>query len=314
MSKPQFIAKLINCIVTGESSKCVQISLEILCSGFPSITSSIMNPNDHFLDQLYNDLLSDSTPTLNCCHIKDVLLSLFFANETFMLNYVKEKHSFVDDVLSNIDKSPVIDLLFFSVKCAEKKEVENQMLRMLCELELIDRVITLFSCTEDQVVMSCCVQILGGLLAVTRSYSALKQANSDHCNVATTEMLETLESRDIIEKLLHSCLRLEHDGQGPILNGYRLISTLFYLRCLIEPSTNIEVGPEIPALPSYQETSLNIPLYQKSVQITEKIASLFFPYVSGLVEFVYQPLPTVSRRILFLERKKRPTVVNKYNL
>ncbi|XP_077329702.1 serine/threonine-protein phosphatase 6 regulatory subunit 2 isoform X2 [Lithobates pipiens] len=200
------------------------IACELLTCDVPQINDKL-GEDEHLLDILYDFLRQE--PPLN------PLLASFFSKSIGnliarkteqVIGFLRKKEQFLTLVLDHIGTSAMMDLLLRLISCVEPAPLRQEVLNWLNEERLIQRLIDLIHCSQDEDRQSNASQTLCDLIRLSRD-----QCNQMQEILEIDPLLVTLESQQCVEQLLHNMF----DGEltdSCVVSGTQILLTLLETR------------------------------------------------------------------------------------
>ncbi|XP_075064596.1 serine/threonine-protein phosphatase 6 regulatory subunit 2 isoform X1 [Mixophyes fleayi] len=216
------------------------IACELLTCDVPQINDKL-GEDEHLLNILYDFLRQE--PPLN------PLLASFFSKTIGYLiarkteqviEFLRKKEKFLMLVLKHIGTSAMMDLLLRLISCVEPATLRQDVLNWLNEERLIQRLIDLIHCSQDEDRQSNASQTLCDLIRLSRDQCSQMQEILE-----IDPLLVTLESQQCVEQLLHNMFDGEQT-ESCIVSGTQILLTLLETR---RPS----VDPLLDSLPQGYE-------------------------------------------------------------
>ncbi|XP_072258067.1 serine/threonine-protein phosphatase 6 regulatory subunit 2 isoform X2 [Pyxicephalus adspersus] len=200
------------------------IACELLTCDVPQINDKL-GEDEHLLDILYDFLRQE--PPLN------PLLASFFSKSIGnliarkteqVIGFLRKKEQFLTLVLDHVGTSAMMDLLLRLISCVEPAPLRQEVLNWLNEERLIQRLIDLIHCSQDEDRQSNASQTLCDLIRLSRD-----QCNQMQEILETDPLLVTLESQQCVEQLLHNMFDGEQTDSC-VVSGTQILLTLLETR------------------------------------------------------------------------------------
>ncbi|PIO38143.1 hypothetical protein AB205_0002660 [Aquarana catesbeiana] len=141
-----------------------------------------------------------------------------------VIGFLRKKEQFLTLVLDHIGTSAMMDLLLRLISCVEPAPLRQEVLNWLNEERLIQRLIDLIHCSQDEDRQSNASQTLCDLIRLSRD-----QCNQMQEILEIDPLLVTLESQQCVEQLLHNMF----DGEltdSCVVSGTQILLTLLETR------------------------------------------------------------------------------------
>uniref|UniRef100_A0A8C5QCA6 Protein phosphatase 6 regulatory subunit 2 n=1 Tax=Leptobrachium leishanense TaxID=445787 RepID=A0A8C5QCA6_9ANUR len=212
------------------------IACELLTCDVPQINDKL-GEDENLLNILYDFLQQE--PPLNpllASFFSKTIGNLIARKTEQVIRFLRKKEKFLVLVLEHIGTSAMMDLLLRLISCVEPAPLRQEVLNWLNDERLIQRLIDLIHCSQDEDQQSNASQTLCDLIRLSRD-----QCNQMQENLETDPLLITLESQQCVEQLLHNMFDGEQT-ESCIVSGTQILLTLLETR---RPS----VDPLLDSLP-----------------------------------------------------------------
>ncbi|XP_063304429.1 serine/threonine-protein phosphatase 6 regulatory subunit 2 [Pelobates fuscus] len=221
------------------------IACELLTCDVPQINDKL-GEDESLLNILYDFLQQE--PPLNpllASFFSKTIGNLIARKTEQVIGFLRKKEKFLTLVLMHIGTSAMMDLLLRLISCVEPAPLRQEVLNWLNEERLIQRLIDLIHCSQDEDQQSNASQTLCDLIRLSRD-----QCNQMQESLETDPLLVTLESQQCVEQLLHNMFNGEQT-ESCVVSGTQILLTLLETR---RPS----VDPLLDSLPQGYERTLTV--------------------------------------------------------
>ncbi|TGZ62861.1 hypothetical protein CRM22_007196 [Opisthorchis felineus] len=254
--------------LTDQFRKC-HIASELLASNVPRLNYALLR-DSHSLDLLYTTLLKPDVTSLASSFVYKILFTLMQYSIDEMYSFFAAKSDLPSFLLANLTRPAVLEIISRLLQFSNYSEMSTRLSNSILVPELLNR----FPVPETH---TASVQLLAGLLAACR----LRSFPGSIASLTRRDpLLDKLESVETIQSLLSHMFQpstTEDNRESiSIQSDESFISGLMYLRCLIDPASKIEAGPEVPPLPR-----LDAP-YLWSEPVGRTLCELILPYLGDL--------------------------------
>ncbi|XP_044135860.1 serine/threonine-protein phosphatase 6 regulatory subunit 2 isoform X3 [Bufo gargarizans] len=216
------------------------IACELLTCDVPQINDKL-GEDENLLNILYDFLRQE--PPLNpllASFFSKTIGNLIARKTEQVIGFLRKKEKFLTLVLEHIGTSAMMDLLLRLISCVEPASLRQDVLNWLNEEKLIQRLIDLIHCSQDEDRQSNASQTLCDLIRLSRDQCSQMQEILE-----TDPLLVTLESQPCVEQLLHNMFNGE-PSETCVVCGTQILLTLLETR---RPS----VDPLLDSLPQGYE-------------------------------------------------------------
>ncbi|CAI9547236.1 unnamed protein product [Staurois parvus] len=200
------------------------IACELLTCDVPQINDKL-GEDEHLLNILYDFLRQE--PPLNpllASFFSKTIGNLIARKTEQVIGFLRKKEQFLTLVLDHIGTSAMMDLLLRLISCVEPAPLRQEVLNWLNEERLIQRLIDLIHCSQDEDRQSNASQTLCDLIRLSRD-----QCNQMQEILETDPLLVTLESQQCVEQLLHNMFDGEQTDSC-VVSGTQILLTLLETR------------------------------------------------------------------------------------
>ncbi|XP_040269474.1 serine/threonine-protein phosphatase 6 regulatory subunit 2 isoform X2 [Bufo bufo] len=216
------------------------IACELLTCDVPQINDKL-GEDENLLNILYDFLRQE--PPLNpllASFFSKTIGNLIARKTEQVIGFLRKKEKFLTLVLEHIGTSAMMDLLLRLISCVEPASLRQDVLNWLNEEKLIQRLIDLIHCSQDEDRQSNASQTLCDLIRLSRDQCSQMQEILE-----TDPLLVTLETQPCVEQLLHNMFNGE-PSETCVVCGTQILLTLLETR---RPS----VDPLLDSLPQGYE-------------------------------------------------------------
>ncbi|XP_075713703.1 serine/threonine-protein phosphatase 6 regulatory subunit 2 isoform X6 [Rhinoderma darwinii] len=220
------------------------IACELLTCDVPQINDKL-GEDEHLLNILYDFLRQD--PPLNpllASFFSKTIGNLIARKTEQVIGFLRKKEKFLTLVLEHIGTSAMMDLLLRLISCVEPAPLRQEVLNWLNEERLIQRLIDLIHCSQDEDRQSNASQTLCDLIRLSRDQCSQMQEILE-----TDPLLVTLESQPCVEQLLHNMFNGE-PTESCVVCGTQILLTLLETR---RPSAILSFCSVDPLLDSFPQ-------------------------------------------------------------
>ncbi|KAM8972119.1 serine/threonine-protein phosphatase 6 regulatory subunit 2 isoform 2-T2 [Pelodytes ibericus] len=200
------------------------IACELLTCDVPQINDKL-GEDESLLNILYDFLQQE--PPLNpllASFFSKTIGNLIARKTEQVIGFLRKKEKFLTLVLEHIGTSAMMDLLLRLISCVEPAPLRQEVLNWLNEEKLIQRLVDLIHCSQEEDRQSNASQTLCDLIRLSRDQCSQMQETLE-----TDPLLATLESQQCVEQLLHSMF----DGdqtESCVVSGTQILLTLLETR------------------------------------------------------------------------------------
>ncbi|KAM4747153.1 serine/threonine-protein phosphatase 6 regulatory subunit 2 isoform 2-T2 [Rhinophrynus dorsalis] len=200
------------------------IACELLTCDVPQINDKL-GEDENLLNILY-DFLRQAPPLnpLLASFFSKTIGNLIARKTEQVIGFLRKKKKFLTLVLEHIGTSAMMDLLLRLISCVEPAPLRQEVLNWLNEERLIQRLIDLIHCSQDEDRQSNASQTLCDLIRLSRD-----QCNQMQETLETDPLLSTLESQQCVEQLLKNMFDGEQT-ESCVVSGTQILLTLLESR------------------------------------------------------------------------------------
>ncbi|XP_068132012.1 serine/threonine-protein phosphatase 6 regulatory subunit 2 isoform X2 [Hyperolius riggenbachi] len=223
------------------------IACELLTCDVPQINDKL-GEDEHLLDILYDFLRQE--PPLNpllASFFSKTIGNLIARKTEQVIGFLRKKEQFLTLVLDHIGTSAMMDLLLRLISCVEPAPLRQEVLNWLNEERLIQRLVDLINCSQDEDRQSNASQTLCDLIRLSRD-----QCNQMQEILETDPLLITLESQPCVEQLLHNMFE-GRQTESCVVSGTQILLTLLENRRPRDHLLVWSVDPILESLPQGYE-------------------------------------------------------------
>lgn len=267
------------------------VACEIITSDMPSLKQRLVeDPN--IMNKLYS--FFEQKPPLNpllasfICKTFGTLIMKKMEQDWFLyqticlhvLEFIKSKDNFLDDIAQHFATPVVVDLLLNMLNDVEDAKMKSSFLEWVNEKKLIDKMIDVLQSPEESSRHSSIAQFLCEVIKIGR---CSRQNDTEDRKGLPNPLLQTLEDKTTVGRLLDVILD-ESRSESSILSGVQVLLCLLENPIIQEPVSQSALQQMIDAEKEHHD------------EIVISLMEIIQPRVQQLFELLLNP-PVVSLRV-----------------